>query len=161
VRFKKPLWLDLGGIAKGYAVDAAMRAAGPPRGTSLSINAGGDLRITGPLSAEARLAIAGRGGNTAPRFELSNGALASSQGFPARRRHAGEWKSPHLHGHTHRNLSLTRFVTVVAARCAVADALTKVVLARGRGAAPLLRRFRAYALMHDSARGWRRVGVRA
>ena len=160
VRFKKPLWLDLGGIAKGYGVDAAMRAADRPVGTSLSINAGGDLRIAGPQSAEVLLAVAGPSANPAPQLTLANRALASSQGFPARRRHAQVWKSPHRHGLTHRNLSLTRFVTVVAEHCAVADALTKVLLARGRAAAPLLRRFRAYALMHDGARSWRRVGVR-
>lgn len=43
VSFKRPLLLDLGGIAKGYAVDCAMATI--PEGVAASINAGGDLRL--------------------------------------------------------------------------------------------------------------------
>lgn len=44
VSFKRPLLLDLGGIAKGYAVDCAMATI--PDGVVASINAGGDLRLS-------------------------------------------------------------------------------------------------------------------
>jgi thiamine biosynthesis lipoprotein len=50
VRFRKPLAVDLGGIAKGYAVDRAvsvLRRAGALSGT---VNAGGDLRVFGPAA---------------------------------------------------------------------------------------------------------------
>ena len=49
VRFSRPLLLDLGGIAKGFAVDRAidcLRAAGVCSGV---VNAGGDLRCFGPV----------------------------------------------------------------------------------------------------------------
>jgi hypothetical protein len=52
IKFRKPLWLDLGGIAKGFAVDVAMatlRARGVREGT---VSAGGDLRTMGPEPAQ-------------------------------------------------------------------------------------------------------------
>src|SRR5712691_4775026 len=45
VRFHRPVWIDLGGIAKGYAVDRAvecLRRGGARQGC---VNAGGDLRV--------------------------------------------------------------------------------------------------------------------
>jgi thiamine biosynthesis lipoprotein len=44
IYFEQPLLLDLGGIAKGYAVDCAIEAL--PAGVHACINAGGDLRMT-------------------------------------------------------------------------------------------------------------------
>ena len=49
-RLRRPVRLTLDGIAKGYAVDLAIRAlrrAGSPAG---SVNAGGDLRVYGELT---------------------------------------------------------------------------------------------------------------
>src|SRR5690606_6452766 len=48
VRFQKPLWIDLGGIAKGYAVDRALAAMGLGKDIQVCVNAGGDLRVSGP-----------------------------------------------------------------------------------------------------------------
>lgn len=158
VRFRKPLWIDLGGIAKGFAVDAALLCRPRTPRASVSINAGGDLRVAGPGATEVLLNVAGQDLRRVPLVALTNRALASSYGQPARRRRGGAWVSPHLHGATHGNLSTTRFVSVVANRCAVADALTKVVLARGAAAASVLRKFKAQAFVHNPARGWQRIG---
>ncbi len=158
VRFKRPLWIDLGGIAKGFAVDAALLCRPRTPRASVSINAGGDLRVAGPGRTEVLLNVAGQALRRAPLVALTNHALASSFGQPARRRRKGAWVSPHLNGATHRNLSTTRFVSVVAQRCAVADALTKVVLARGAAAASVLRKFHAQAFVHNRARGWQGIG---
>jgi thiamine biosynthesis lipoprotein len=46
----------------------------------------------------------------------------------------------------------------VAHRCAVADALTKVVLAEGVGASGILARYGARAYLHHPDRGWQDVG---
>lgn len=47
VRFRRLLWIDLGGIAKGYAVDRATESL-RRNGASLSVvNAGGDIRVSG------------------------------------------------------------------------------------------------------------------
>src|SRR5579883_524992 len=50
VRFRRALQIDLGGIAKGYAVDcavAALQAHGAHHGV---VNAGGDLRVFGEVA---------------------------------------------------------------------------------------------------------------
>jgi|TARA_B110000438_G_C15811086_1_gene649676 thiamine biosynthesis lipoprotein len=43
IQFKQPVLLDLGGIAKGYAVDCAMNAV--EETIDITVNAGGDLRM--------------------------------------------------------------------------------------------------------------------
>jgi thiamine biosynthesis lipoprotein len=69
-----PLRLDLGGIAKGYAVDralAALRAAGCRRGL---VNAGGDLAVFG---ADGHCVVIRNHGRDSI-VELNNAALATS-----------------------------------------------------------------------------------
>ena len=48
IRFRRPLWIDLGGIAKGHAVDRAVEEALRFAPFQVSVNAGGDLRVAGP-----------------------------------------------------------------------------------------------------------------
>jgi len=48
VRLARPLWIDLGGIAKGYAVDRAIEILVGAGATQACVNAGGDLRVAGP-----------------------------------------------------------------------------------------------------------------
>ncbi len=47
VRADAPVWLDLGGIAKGYAVDEAVRLLEESGVQAGIVNAGGDLRVFG------------------------------------------------------------------------------------------------------------------
>ena len=47
VTFHRPLWIDLGGIAKGYAVDRASETLRSWGAQKSVVNAGGDLRVTG------------------------------------------------------------------------------------------------------------------
>jgi len=132
VRYRRALRLDLSGIAKGYAVDLAMLVLRRHGVRSAVINAGGDLRAMGRSALPVGLRVAGPSAQTAV-IELDNGALASSAGA------AG----------------LT--VAVVARRCLLADALTKVVLADGGATAAvagILARFGARGWYHEPARGW-------
>jgi thiamine biosynthesis lipoprotein len=113
VRLLKAGCIDLGGIAKGFAVDqavAAMREAGATRGL---VNAGGDLAAFGdePWPVAVADPISRR---PVVELDVCNGAIAtsalvdgSSEHLPPR----GRWES----------------VTVRAARCIDADALTKMV----------------------------------
>jgi thiamine biosynthesis lipoprotein len=47
--------VDLGGIAKGYAVDLAVRSLRRSGIENIVVNAGGDLRVAGPESHDVRL----------------------------------------------------------------------------------------------------------
>jgi len=129
--------LDLGGVAKGHAVDEAVRALQAAGCHSGWVNAGGDLRAFG----QARVPVLRRddhGGGLRPWGELQAGALASSAfGGQARSR---------LHAPLAGERALQ--VSVLAHRCLWADALTKLVAATGRTDHPLLARLGAQAWLH-------------
>ena len=166
VRFGRKLWIDLGGIAKGYAVDHAMeRMALDPERVDVVVNAGGDLRVAGPAEELILLRGApGAAGDTAsaPAIRLHAGALASSSaraedraGAPS----AGVADAPtHVDGRTGETMGEHSFVTVVAPRCSTADALTKVVMALGRNADCVVRQYQAGAWLCDEG-GWHSLGT--
>ena len=119
---RAPLSLDLGGIAKGYAIDcaiAALIAGGCEAGL---VNAGGDLRIFGTRSAPILLRLAdGRFQS----FEFESGALAVSDLDVQRHRpieHQGYYRRVAVH------TSPRRYAAVAAEDAMTADALTKCVL---------------------------------
>ena len=162
VYFKRPLWVDLSGIAKGYAVDravAALRAAGI---RSACVNAGGDLRILGAEPERVAIRTAAAACAALAVIDLRGGALATSCGADLSRVHAGVRVGAHLCGRTRQPCDPRATVSVHAARCIIADALTKIVLADASAAALLLRRFHAVAyLHHPDATGscWRKVAA--
>jgi len=147
---KRPLWLDLSGIAKGFAVDlglAALRAAGVTQGT---VNIGGDLAVFGPDSEAVHL----RNDSDAlpPEIEIENAAIASSGGAPA-------WaKTRHFHGRSREALSPHGFASVIAPDCITADALTKVMLASATVDLSLLARYSARTICYDAANDWQIFG---
>ena len=151
VRLRRPLWIDLGGIAKGYAVDQAVRAMNLPDDIQCSVNAGGDLRVSGPNAERVLLRAPGQGA-VVPVVELENASLASSESSPSQ---AG----PHFDGATRRGIGVRRFVSVVAEDCMTADALTKIVLVKGRGADGILQRHGATAYLSDGGMDWQTIGT--
>jgi thiamine biosynthesis lipoprotein len=159
VHFRRPLWIDLGGIAKGYAVDRAVEILAAHHAVQACVNAGGDLRVVGPQSERVYLKPEQLEGDAAPILDVSNAAIASSSGHLDRRFHAGQLRGPHIDGATRRAIPTDRFVSVAAERCVIADALTKVVLAWDEASDPLLRRYGASAHLHDPRRGWRHIGL--
>jgi len=50
IRFRRPLLIDFGGIAKGFAVDRAVEILKRKRVMAAIVNAGGDLRVFGSAS---------------------------------------------------------------------------------------------------------------
>jgi FAD:protein FMN transferase len=133
-----PLALDLGGIAKGYAIDRAIEALRAARCKSGLVNAGGDLRV---YRRSERVLLRRADGTCAP-LTLTNAAIAvSDPDLNARQRPAEH------QGYYRRSAAMCpmpRYAAVVAARAAVADALTKcVLLADAASAARTLRAFRA------------------
>ena len=147
VRYARPLLIDLSGIAKGYAVDLAveaLRMAGVARGV---VNAGGDLRVFGPGAETVHVRHPRRPGLLVPLASLREAAVATSADYFSRRLVGGRWVSPIVHpGHGAPRVRAGS-VSVVAPICAVADALTKVVILGGTAAFPILKRFSASALV--------------
>jgi thiamine biosynthesis lipoprotein len=164
IRFAKPLWIDLGGIAKGFAVDAGLAAMKLAPDVGCLINAGGDLRVAGPEAERVVLRVppglnrAGLGPGLdqalIPAIEIADGSLASSSGPENRRAYREGTVGAHVDGVSGGpaggNVGANRFVTVTAAECVTADALTKVVMAAGVDSGPVLRRFQATAYLYES-----------
>jgi FAD:protein FMN transferase len=152
VRLRRPLWLDLGGIAKGFAVDRAIAVLQQAGAKQAVVNAGGDLRCFGARPEAVYLRL-DQAGVHVPLLELSNAAVATSARDPGLG--AGQ-PGAHVHGVTREAIGNADSVCVVAAHCVIADAVTKVVLAGDAIIAQqVLARFAAEAGMLDPVRGWR------
>jgi thiamine biosynthesis lipoprotein len=137
VRFgRRDVGIDLGGIAKGFAVDRALdtlRRHGMTRGR---VNAGGDLAVFGAPGETISIRDPRDPGAILGHVAVRDAALASSGGGDAAiidpRRAAPA--------------TAIRGATVRAPACVLADALTKIVTIAGEQAAPILARYGASAL---------------
>ena len=127
--------LDLGGIAKGYAVDRAIDALRQGGAAAGWVNAGGDLRVFGDLELPLTLRDEVTGG--VRRFgTLGDGAFATSHYAGGSRSQASATRPVRAH------------VSVAAPLALWADALTKVVAVTGDAVHPLLARHGARAWIH-------------
>ncbi len=144
VRKRRSLQLDLGGIAKGHAVDLAiqaMLAAGSDAGL---VNAGGDLRTFGRRRRRIHCAALGRD------VRLRDAAMAVSVLAAADRPpgHRGYYLRSPVATTSRRSIA-----AITAPTAALADALTKFALMGPCGReSPVLRQFDARLL----SRGLRR-----
>lgn len=129
VRLRRALWLDLGGIAKGYAVDRAIDILLAAGAAQVCVEAGGDLHIAGARAENVYLRDGNGSVGRGPTAELSNGAVATSSGFGARRHRHGRWCSVHVDARSRGPADTLATASVFADRCMIADALTKVLLA--------------------------------
>jgi thiamine biosynthesis lipoprotein len=147
VRFARCLLIDLGGIAKGFAVDRAvecLRAGGAGAGL---VNAGGDLRAFGSFAWRIHVRDPANPGKLIPFADLSSGALATSAGYFSRRAHRGRAITPVIDGVRRTATDAAFSVSVNASNCMLADALTKLVLLRGPRAHGLVRRLGGQAFI--------------
>jgi FAD:protein FMN transferase len=156
VFFRRQLTVDLGGIAKGFAVDRAVEALESNGVMAGIVNAGGDLRAFGHASRLVHLRRPAAPTHFGGAVKLCNRAMATSGIYFARKKNGGRWVSPLLDGHTGRAARAFISVTVGAAECMTADALTKIVFVLRAQAAPLLARYSADALVleRDGAPSW-------
>jgi FAD:protein FMN transferase len=128
VRFLQPLCLDLGGIAKGYAVDVAVEGLQQACIKNLVVNAGGDLRVAGSWSRPVALRDPAEPSSYRRVISLSDAAIATSATYFSRRLCAGVEVSALVDGHARTPSTEAGSISVIASRCMLADALTKVVL---------------------------------
>jgi thiamine biosynthesis lipoprotein len=119
-----PLHLDLGGIAKGFAVDRALEALRSAGCSNGLVNAGGDLATFGEPQRDI---ICRRADGRSRVVHLRDAALATSD--------TGQVAPPAEHqGYYHGRavqVRLTGYAAVMAPNAVTADALTKCVLADG------------------------------
>lgn len=126
---RAPVELDLGGIAKGYAIDRAVQALREFGCSAGLVNAGGDLRVFGERAETVLMRRSGgtAGGNNSAtaytQIQLRDAALAVSDLDAADR-------PPEHQGYYNRSgrPPVRRYAAVTASTAAAADALTKCVL---------------------------------
>lgn len=156
VRWRRKGWIDLGGIAKGYAVDCAVAVLRTSGVTSGVVNAGGDMRCFGEAQP-VHVRHPDSPGSLLMVGWLTDAALASSAGYfspvGAGDRRIDPLVDPRRHCCTNWDAS----VSVAAADAMTADALTKVVRLVPGTAPDILDRFEAEAVVIDSE-GARRCG---
>jgi FAD:protein FMN transferase len=142
-----PMWIDLGGIAKGYAVDAAVAALARQGVRTGYVNAGGDLRVFGDIDFPVAVRDPASPTEAGTRQSLRNEAMATSANYFSRKRIGHRVCSALVDGRNGRPITASISASVRAPSCMIADALTKVVLASGDAAHPVLRSFGATAFI--------------
>jgi len=151
VAYRRPLCLDLGGIAKGYAVDRAIDALKAHGIETAVVNAGGDLRVLGdePVPIHVR-DLDGR------RFveagTLADGAFATSCAVDVagstRTASPMQARSAIIDPRRRRVVGDRKIVSIVAPTCVLADGLTKVLAITGTHDIAWLAGFDAVPLIH-------------
>lgn len=144
---RRPVTVDLGGIAKGFAVDRAVEALQRAGVSSGIVNAGGDLRVFGSGRRTVHLRHPLEPGRFAGAISLRERALATSAIYFSRRHPGNKQAGPLIDGRTRRAMRHQVSVSVAAADCMAADALTKIVFALREKASGVLARYDADALL--------------
>jgi len=149
IRKTSAAWIDLGGIAKGYAVDLAIDALQQSGVRSACVNAGGDLRVLGDVAYPVAIRHPRRPLTAAAQLRLRAGALATSGTYFSHKHIDDVECSALIDGVDGRAVTGTSSASVFAASCMLADALTKVVMANADPRHPALRRFGASAVVYE------------
>jgi len=146
VRFHQPnIRIDLGGIAKGFAVDRALDVLREHDLECGFVNAGGDLAVFGIDPELVHVRDPNHARRSICQVQICNAALASSGRLidPLGLSNVGECAVIDANG----GRSVFAGATVRAPTCMVADALTKVVMIAGQGAEKLLQQCSASAFL--------------
>jgi FAD:protein FMN transferase len=141
------VWIDLGGIAKGYAVDVAIAALREAGIRSACVNAGGDLRAYGDIAYPVVIRDPGSPLVAGFRTELKNSALATSGSYFSQKQVRDQTCSALIDSRTGSPIIDRVSASVHAPNCMLADALTKVVLASANPDHVLLQQFDATAFI--------------
>jgi thiamine biosynthesis lipoprotein len=140
-------YVDVGGIAKGFAVDKAVEILHGIGGLGGVVNAGGDLRVFGARAHTVNLRDPDDPATSHHAIQIRDGALATTGSYYSRKRlPEGSWVAPLIHPLTRRAHPGRLSVTVAAPSAMLADALTKVAwFAKAEQSAPLLKAYQASA----------------
>jgi thiamine biosynthesis lipoprotein len=123
---RRQVCLDLGGIAKGFAVDLAVETLQANGVKSATVNAGGDLRIFGQAMRPIQLRDPINPHLLTEVGKLSDGAFATSGNYFLEKSDAVN--TSHLINPINQQAINTDLsFSVIADQCVIADALTKVL----------------------------------
>jgi thiamine biosynthesis lipoprotein len=147
VRFHRDIAVDLGGIAKGFAVDRAIEVLRASGVTGAIVNAGGDLAAFGPEPHAVHIRHPRDGARIVCSVTIENAALASSAPRFDPFQSADTAHSAVINPASQRAPDGVDGASVRASSCMIADALTKIVMIKGLDASDLLDHYAASALL--------------
>ena len=147
VSFNKPLLIDLGGIAKGYAVDQACDVLMSHGVIAACVNAGGDLRIFGEQQTDIHIRHPLQPQHLIYAGQLRNGALASSANYFTEQDATSKRKSALVDPQTGDPILTPNSFSVIAPTCAIADGLVKALAVDQNLSAPYFKHYDAQALV--------------
>jgi FAD:protein FMN transferase len=148
IRFRhSSVQIDLGGIAKGFAVDRAVEALKSFGLECGLVNAGGDLAAFGSASEPVYIRNPLDPSQFIDRIAVTDAAVATTGPSLDPTRSARPSGSAIIDPRTRRPAVDIIGATICAPSCMIADALTKIVVIAGTDASPLLDHYRASALM--------------
>jgi len=145
--FAARIALDLGGIAKGFAVDRAIAVLRAHGVREALVNAGGDMRLMGQTAQPIYIRHPNETEQLLLAGTLQNGAIATSSPVATINVVDGRAASALISVPTRTRIVERCSYSVVAPTCVVADALTKVLAQVGRTDAPYFERFGASAII--------------
>lgn len=147
IKSSRPVCLDFGGIAKGFAVDMAVRVLISEGVTSGLVNAGGDLRVFGKNSRPIRLRNPHAPSELIEIGSLENGAIATSGiYFNKRDRQRSHLINPLANSPEEAHIEVSGSFSILAKECVYADALTKVLALSNNHHHPCFEQFSAQAI---------------
>lgn len=158
VRFLEPALIDLGGIAKGYAVDCACAALEFHGVADYVVNAGGDLRV-GRTPEIVHVRHPRQPTTMIPLVSVERAAVATSGMYFSSQRRRSALIHPIITPATGRSACACDSVSVLAPDCMTADALTKVVAVLADRSLPVLLHFGAEACLLSKSGQWRHLPV--
>jgi thiamine biosynthesis lipoprotein len=147
IKSARPVCLDLGGIAKGFAVDMAVRVLISEGITSGSVNAGGDLRVFGKTALPIQVRDPELPNRLIEIGSLKDGAIATSSLYFAKRdQQISHIINPLAQNFSEVHAEVLGSFSILAKECVYADALTKVLALTNNEYHPCFSRFSAQAL---------------
>ncbi|MDB6129846.1 MAG: hypothetical protein JWM04_953 [Verrucomicrobiales bacterium] len=147
IYFLQPVAIDLGGIAKGYAVDRGVETLQQFGVCSGIVNAGGDLRAFGSESCMVHLRHPGNSQAFVGNLKIQESAFATSSPHFTEKSWQGRDVSHLVDGRLRAPITGAISVSVRAGECWLADALTKVVMNSPEVARKLLAKHKAEAFV--------------
>lgn len=148
IKFSKMLQIDLGGVAKGYALDKALSAfnRGDINGVDVIINAGGDIIMSNWSGKIANIKVKINNRFELIPVEMKNAAIATSASY-----YFDNNKNPIISPLTRKMIKDKRVVSVFSPSCMIADSLTKVAFLDYNNCKKIFNKYDSDLTLHDES----------
>ncbi|NDY82732.1 FAD:protein FMN transferase [Orrella sp. NBD-18] len=147
VRIDDSVLLDLGGIAKGFAVDQAIETLQLSGVDQAIVNAGGDLRVYGDDPRLITVRDPNRPSGVIPAGYLTCGSIATSAPYFSYQQNASNETCALMNPFTRLSICDLKSYSVIAPNCMDADALTKALAVHQNPDADYFKIYKAHALL--------------